>query len=168
MWRQKRGFFVVGRLMMPWQDSRQIQTALESVYNGILATRMAGLPIVNTALSVQAVGFARFDGDWLGVLLTPWCMNLFLLPGSDSTWLNGPIGVCVEKRFPYGTFAFTVGHEGQLGHFAQCSLFSPMFEFADQAAALATAQAVLQNLLAVPEPRGLSRRDWLRGAIGQR
>ncbi|MDD2724422.1 MAG: [NiFe]-hydrogenase assembly chaperone HybE [Methylovulum sp.] len=153
---------------MQWQDSGQIQLALESAFNGILKTRMAGLPIVNAALSVQAVGFAPFDEDWLGVLLTPWCMNLLLLPGLDSPWCGQAAGASIEKHFPYGTFAFTLGRETQLGLYAQCSLFSPMFQFESQAAALATAHAALQNLLAVPEPRVVSRRELLRGSMGKR
>ncbi|PPD38647.1 MAG: rubredoxin [Methylobacter sp.] len=152
---------------MLWRESGQIRLALETAFNDILDTRMGGLPIVNTALSVQAIGFDRFNGDWLGVLLTPWCMNLLLLPGSDSTWCGQASGTSIERHFPYGTFEFTLGSEMPLGMYAQCSLFSPMFQFADQAAALATAQAALQGLLAASAARGVSRRDLLRGTIGK-
>jgi hypothetical protein len=41
-----------------------------------------------------------------------------------------------------------------------------MFQFENQAAALAAAQAALQGLLTAPPPRAVSRRDLLRGAIG--
>ncbi|WP_019865803.1 [NiFe]-hydrogenase assembly chaperone HybE [Methylovulum miyakonense] len=152
---------------MLWRESGQIRLALETAFNDILDARMGGLPIANTALSVQAIGFNRFNEDWLGVLLTPWCMNLLLLPGSDSTWCGQASGTSIERSFPYGTFEFTLGSETLLGMYAQCSLFSPMFQFADQAAALAAAQAALQGLLATPEPRGISRRDLLRGTIGK-
>lgn len=127
---------------------------------------MRDLPVVNAALSVQAVGFNRFNKDWLGVLITPWFMNLLMMPGPDSTWHAQQPGTKIEKNFPYGTFEFTLGNETQLGTYALCSLFSPMFQFENQAAALAAAQAALQGLLAKSAPRVVSRRDLLRGAIG--
>ncbi len=151
---------------MLWQNSEQIRHALETTFNEILDKRMRGLPIVNAALSVQAIGFSRFNKEWLGVLVTPWFMNLLLLPGPDSTWREQQPGTKIEKRFPYGAFEFTLGSEVQLGTYALCSLFSPMFQFENQTAALAAAQAALQGLLAEVAPRVLSRRDLLRGAIG--
>ncbi|MGR9015008.1 MAG: [NiFe]-hydrogenase assembly chaperone HybE, partial [Gammaproteobacteria bacterium] len=96
---------------MIWLDSEQIRHALETTFNEILAQRMRGLPIINDALSVQAVGFDRFNEDWLGVLISPWFMNLLLLPGSDSAWSLQQLGTSIEKHFPYGTFEFTLGNE---------------------------------------------------------
>ncbi len=127
---------------------------------------MCDLPVVNATLSVQAVGFNRFNEDWLGILITPWFMNLMLLPGPNSHWGEQQPGTKIEKNFPYGTFEFTLGSEMQLGTYALCSLFSPMFQFENQAAALTAAQAALQGLLAESAPRIVSRRDLLRGAIG--
>ena len=127
---------------------------------------MRDLPVVNLSLSVQAVGFNRFGEDWLGVLITPWFMNLLLLPGPDSHWRTQQPGTKREKRFPYGVFEFTLGNETQIGTYALCSLFSPMFQFENQAAALVAAEAALQGLLAEAAPQGISRRDLLRGAIG--
>ena len=153
---------------MIWQNSEQIRHKLETTFNEILAERMRGLPVVNASLSVQAVGFNRINEDWLGVLITPWFMNLLLLPGSESIWREHQPGTKIEKRYPYGVFEFTLGSEPQLGIYALCSLFSPMFQFENQAAALAAAQAALQGLLTVTEAasRGVSRRDLLRGSLG--
>jgi [NiFe] hydrogenase assembly HybE family chaperone len=151
---------------MIWQNSEQIRQTLETTFNEILANRMCDLPVVNAELSVQAIGFNRYNEDWLGILITPWFMNLMLLPGSNNTWGEQQHGSKIEKHFPYGTFEFTLGSETQLGAYALCSLFSPMFQFENQAAALTAAQAALQGLLAETTPRGVSRRDLLRGAIG--
>lgn len=153
---------------MIWKNSEQISDTLETTFNEILAERMCGLPIVNAVLSVQAVGFNRFGEDWLGILITPWFMNLLLLPKPDSSWRDQQPGTKIDKHFPYGTFEFTLGSEVQLGTYALCSLFSPMFQFENQEAALAAAQAALQGLLAEVEPRGVSRRELLRGVIGKR
>ena len=40
----------------------------------------AGSSFVNPAVEVEAVGFAPWDAHWLGVMVTPWFMNLMLLP----------------------------------------------------------------------------------------
>ena len=47
---------------------------------------MAGLPLLNEALSVEVVGFLEWRGMHLGVLVTPWCVNLMALPHRDGTW----------------------------------------------------------------------------------
>lgn len=172
MRRAETGFSGTGRLSMQWQDGAQIESALEHSFNEILTTRMLDMPVLNPALAVRALGFGQFGDDWLGVLITPWFMNLLLLPGPDSTWLTHPSGGKFERIFPYGSFEFTVANEAQLGTYGQCSLFSPMFEFQDQAAAIAAAEAILRQLPQPdrpptpikPRPR-LSRRDLLRGAF---
>lgn len=151
---------------MLWQDSGQISCALVTFFNQALAQRMRGLPVLNPALSVQALGFKQFDGEWPGILITPWFMNLILMPGLDSPWFELNPGTKFDKVFPYGSFEFTLACEEHLGVYAQCSLFSPMFQFTNQADALAAAQAALQGLLTAQRPRSLSRRDLLRGATG--
>ncbi len=151
---------------MLWLNSDQIRHMLEITFTEILMTRMRDLPLVNPALSVQAVGFNRFGEDCIGVLITPWFMNLMLLPGVDSAWHEQQPGTKIDKHFPYGVFEFTLAAETQIGAYAFCSLFSPMFQFENQTAAFAAAQAALHGLLAEAAPRSVSRRNLLRGVIG--
>ncbi|WKJ89912.1 [NiFe]-hydrogenase assembly chaperone HybE [Methylomonas montana] len=150
---------------MAWQDGEQIRCVLEAVFNDILTTRMHDMPVLNPALVVRALGFNQYNADWVGVLITPWFMNVLLLPGVESNWISQSPGSKFEQPFPYGSFEFTVADEAQLGRYAQCSLFSPMFQFADQAVAVAAAESALQALLTGPTPRALSRRDLLRGNL---
>jgi len=150
---------------MVWRDGEKLSRVLETLFKQILLQRMRGLPVLNQALSVQAVGFRQIDNEWLGVLLTPWFMNLLLLPGLESTWLVQNPGTKFDKAFPYGVFEFTVAKEEPLGVYGQCSLFSPMFQFSDQADALAAAQAALQGLLQAAQPSSLSRRNLLLGRL---
>ncbi|OAI08547.1 [NiFe]-hydrogenase assembly chaperone HybE [Methylomonas methanica] len=152
---------------MYWQDGEQIRQTLEAVFNNILTTRMRDMPVLNSALAVRALGFNRYNADWVGVLITPWFMNVLLLPGLDSQWPTQAPGTKFDQAFPYGSFEFVVADEGQLGRYAQCSLFSPMFQFADQAAAVAAAESALHALLAAPAPRAISRRDLLRGNLAR-
>jgi len=61
------------------------------------------------------------------------------------------VGLKASRQIGSQTFEFIGAHENEVGAFACCSLFSPMFEFADHAAAVATACEVL-TLLRTPAP----------------
>lgn len=148
---------------------------LEAAFRAIAAERMRGLPFVNDLLEVEAVGFAPWEACWLGCLVTPWCMNLMLLPREAAAWRSVPAGDKVAYRFPAGVYEFLSGRDEAIGEHQACSLFSPMFEFADHAAARLTAAAALRALFdatnadsgcAPPAgPASMSKREFLRGAI---
>lgn len=124
---------------------------LEAVYRDIAATRMAGLPLVHGGLRVQAEGFEAGGPVATGMLITPWCMNLLRLPLQPDAELLAP-GQGAPRELGAHRLDFTGAELPPLGRFEQCSLFSPMFEFADQAAAVATAREVLRLLRAMPAP----------------
>jgi [NiFe] hydrogenase assembly HybE family chaperone len=138
---------------------------LETAFANIARTRMAGMPFVNPALRVEAVGLREWQGQWLGVLVTPWSINVLLLPRS-ADWPRLPTGAERFVELPAGRFRFIAGFEPALGEYHACSLFSPALEFADHDSARATASAALEALLtpdAAPAPsRSYSRRDFLR------
>lgn len=114
---------------------------LEVAFRAVYAERMQGLPFINPALSVEAVDILPWNGHWLGVLITPWFMNLLLLPDDDEAWPALRPGEKCEQSFPAGVFEFIAGQEDTLGDYLACSLFSPMFEFDDQETARLTASA---------------------------
>lgn len=126
--------------------------ALETAYRDIARTRMADVPLLNGALQVQAVGFAACAGEpalSLGVLVTPWCMNVLRLPllatQADALQMLQP-GHTGERDLGDDRLRFVGAELPTLGRFEQCSLYSPMFEFRDQASASATAQEVARLL----------------------
>jgi [NiFe] hydrogenase assembly HybE family chaperone len=163
--------------------------ALEAAYRRVQGTRMAGLPFLNDRLGVEAVGFAPWKAHWLGVVVTPWFMNLVVTPRDAAQWRSLPPGEKRRYRFPAGDYDFISASEDGVGEFFMCSLFSPVTEFDDQATARFVAQHALAALLdpanderakqaqpeaadAAPGPiaqmgealeRPLSRRDVLRG-----
>ncbi|OAI19041.1 rubredoxin [Methylomonas koyamae] len=150
---------------MIWRDGEQIKQALETTFTAILTQRMQGVALLNPALAVQALPFRCAGDDWIGILVTPWSMNLLVFPGPDSVWQQLPLGAKFSRKLPYGSFEFTLAAEPALGRYGQCSLFSPMLQFADQAAAMAAAAAALNGVLSAPAPRSVSRRDLLRGKL---
>ena len=123
-------------------------TSLVAAFEHIARTRMAGVPLLHAALRTEAVGFqpqADDDGEagLLGVLVTPWFMNLLWLPGAQAAPLA--LGATRPRRLGGETLAFLGGEEDGC-RFEACSLFSPMFEFTDQDAARAVALAALGHL----------------------
>lgn len=119
-------------------------------FREIEATRMAGIPILNPALSVEVVGLREFCGEWLCILITPWFMNVMLLPAIDRAADPMPAATGTKQivSLPAGRFEMICGFEPLLGHYRMCSLFSPVLEFADQASAVAAAEAALEELVA--------------------
>lgn len=159
--------------------------SLESAFRRIAATRMADMPINHPRLVVEGVGFRLWERKWLGVLITPWAVNLVLLPGSDPEFEK----LAVDQRktwcFPSGEYDFMGGDEEECGAYQFCSLVSPVpaSEIADQTVARTLAQEVLANLFVDPaedvimkpvqeEPQKrslfsgvLSRRGFLSGGL---
>jgi [NiFe] hydrogenase assembly HybE family chaperone len=117
-----------------------------AAFEVVRETRMHDVPILNPALSVEAVGFAPWEAHWLGVLVTPWFMNLMLLPRAAEQWVRLRPGEKHTYVFPSGAFEFIGGREAAIGEYQSCSLFSPMFEFADHETARLTAEACLRAL----------------------
>ena len=133
----------------------------------IYEERMRDLPIVNPRLEVEAVGFDQWEDQDLGVLITPWFMNLVLLPDTDELGdrLQGDLIAC---QFPSGTCELTICHDEQLGTYLAAVLFRTVVDFPDQETARAIAEDALANILVEPdlEAGDISRRDLLRGLQG--
>lgn len=114
---------------------------VETAFRRIEKDAMAGMPMLNSALRVEVVGMAPSGEEWICVLITPWFMNLMLLPGGATP--AAPVGAKSVAALPGGRFEFIAGHDDSIGPYRLCSLFSPMFDFADQEAAVATAREIL-------------------------
>jgi [NiFe] hydrogenase assembly HybE family chaperone len=136
-------------------------------YRLIYEERMRDLPIVNPRLEVEAVGFDRWEDQDLGVLITPWFMNLVLLPDAEAFGdrLQGDL---IDCEFPSGNCELTVCHDEQLGTYLAAVLFRTVVDFPDQETARAIAEDALANILVAPDPEAgdISRRDLLRGLQG--
>lgn len=175
----------------PLPDAGDPSPRLVAAFEAV-AVRMRGLPIVNPALAVEAVGFAPWEGHWLGVMVTPWFINLTLLPRERAKWQGLPQGAKRKYAFPAGVYDFIGADDPAIGEYQVCSLFSPVLEFADQDTARLVAKLAREALFdpenaEVPErpagepdaPQGtdavaepglaqrveapMSKRDFLRG-----
>lgn len=126
--------------------------------------RMRTLPVYNPHLDVQIIGLQHWSEYLLCVAVTPWCMNILLLPGDDGG--SRMEGTSRDVGFPSGNYSFIAGQLEGIGALEHCSLFSPMEQFDDPVVAGEVARHALQELLQDPEPATLSRRNFLRGGRG--
>ena len=118
---------------------------LEAAFR-VASHRLRGLSIANPALDVEAVGFAPWEGRWLGVMVTPSSINLMLVPDDPAAWRSLVPGAKRRYRFPAGEYEFIGAHDPDIGEFQVCSLFSPVHEFADHATARLVAQIAREAL----------------------
>lgn len=138
-------------------------------YHTVYTERMRGLPICNSALEVEVVGLSTLSEHQLGVLITPWFMNLVLLPG-DETWANELAGAICALQLPSASCEFTVCQDEILGTFLSAVLFHSVSDFPDQETAVAIAREALLQLLQQPAETvqrhsgsAISRRRLLSG-----
>lgn len=130
-------------------------------------SRMRALPVHNPSLAVETVGFRRVEDEIIGVLVTPWCMNLMIVP-LDPDAPTRTEGSKRMRSLPSGTYEFTAGRMAGIGAIETCSLFSPMDRFDDAAVARLVADHAISGAFTSPgpevhEPGQVTRRDLLRG-----
>jgi [NiFe] hydrogenase assembly HybE family chaperone len=144
--------------------ARAIGAKLAAVYAEISAGPMRDVPICNTDLGVEAIGFRAQDEAAVGIVVTPWFMNLVVV--DESAPEQGQASVLA---LPAGDVACVGGLLEGFGGLRACSLFSPMFDFPDTATARQVAAETLALLFTAPAPPeaapGLDRRALLRGKL---
>ena len=120
----------------------RLEADFREVYNG----KMRDVPLVNAALAVEAVGFRLYEGRPVGVLISPWFMNLIQLPAEGEDWSDLHPGQKEVVPFPSGDYEFIHNVREATGGYKACSLFSPMGDFRTQAQAVDVAKAVMTAL----------------------
>lgn len=104
---------------------------------------MGDVALLHPGLAVEAVGFRRSGSARVGVVITPWSMVLLRLPDQGAI----PVGHTETRELARGPVDFLGAWEEGIGPYETCSLFSPMFGFADQDTARAVAFETLSLLL---------------------
>jgi [NiFe] hydrogenase assembly HybE family chaperone len=112
-------------------------------FREIWHAKMRDVPMVNKLLNVEAVGWQIVEGRPLGVLISPWFMNLIQLPGEGEDWSDLQPGTKELLTFPSGHYEFTHNCREMTGGYKACSLFSPMGDFSSQMQAQEVARAVM-------------------------
>jgi [NiFe] hydrogenase assembly HybE family chaperone len=139
---------------------RQRELALLEAYTAA-GQRMRGLPVYNEKLDIRMVGLQRWRDGMLCIAVTPWCMNILLLPGESAP--RRLEGTARDVEFPSGSYSFVAGELAGVGPMESCSLFSPMEQFDDPEVAVEVARHAIRELLREPGAPAMSRRRFMRG-----
>jgi [NiFe] hydrogenase assembly HybE family chaperone len=140
------------------------ELAFEQAFERVRRERMAGLPFLNAQLRVEALGFRDWQGVRVGALVTPWSLNLLVMPAPGELLPSVRPGDTHPWAFPSGEYGFDAHEDPALGRYHQYSLFSPVPDFETHDEAVAVALAALEALFRSPQPARLSRRGLLLGA----
>lgn len=135
----------------PTDPASALGERLQAIYRGIAAGPMRGLAVCSPGLEVQAVGFRLHAGFAVGVVVTPWCMNVVqaAVPGGPALPVARP-GDSRAVQLPAGTVELIVGELPGFGRLDAASLFSPMSGFEGPEATRQTAAAALAALFEPP------------------
>lgn len=118
-------------------------------FQRIAHERMRGLPFYNSNLQVEALGFTEVRPGYLGVLITPWFINLILL-FRDQSPSSSVVGHRYTHKLPSGEQDFMIGEDEELGRYDFISLASPTSKYKSQQQAQNFALQKLRALLTVP------------------
>lgn len=154
-----------------------LKHTIEDHFVELLDTHMAKSPMLNLSVNVEAVGFSKWQGNHLCVVITPWFMSLYLVPEESSSQKRLQIknGTMTNRSFMSGSYSFTAANDELIGIYETCTLFSSMSDFSshDQArdVALETVRLLLGNKKTSPptseskRQNKPSRRELFRSAI---
>jgi [NiFe] hydrogenase assembly HybE family chaperone len=147
-------------------DLETLTRQIESVFKRIEQEQMQGIPLLNPALQVQTIGFQHYQERPIGILITPWMMNLLLLPNEKDDWSDLKLGDKQHHRLPANEYRFMVNEIEGIGVCQTHSLYSPMHEFMNQEHAVAAAESFMQTLMVeVEEPETDPHDEELLGRI---
>jgi len=127
--------------------------AVEAWFARVARERMGGLPFLNPRLRVEVLGMRRVAGDWLGGLITPWSIQLLLLPGGGTLWQDISAGLRRRVALPVGEMWFLAdAGEAGLEAYQYCPLSTSVEGFAEQAVARRFVADALATVMMPPAP----------------
>ncbi len=134
-------------------DLPQLTSLIEKTFTRIQEEQMQGIPLLNPVLHVATVGFQHYQGRSIGIVITPWMMNLIMFPAENEDWNEMELGHKQPHRLPANQYKFMVNEIDGIGRCQTHSLYSPMHEFVNQQHAEAAARSFMQTLMVeVEEP----------------
>ncbi len=132
-------------------DAISVVETLEQTFTQIHQQHMLGLPLLNNRLKVEVLGVQEYQGRTLAIIITPWMMNLLLLPAEDEDWSALQLGEKQIYQFPEKDLQFSLNEFQGLGKCQTFSLYSPMDEFVNQDHALSAATTFIETLMVETE-----------------
>lgn len=141
-------------------------SALTVRFRQIGDEQMSDLPFYNPNIEVEAWDFSELDETHLiGVLITPWFMNLIVLPLVLEPIDPHRYGESRQIALTGGARGFLYGGDPAVGAFWAHSLHSPMQQFGTQMQARTEARLRLAQVLTLDERSPQALRNPGRRAL---
>lgn len=129
------------------QNPERVAKIVAQAFEKIFQESMRNMPLLNSRIKVQTLGFQYFHDRIIGIVITPWLMNIILLPAEDEDWSSLALGHKQTHTFPSKARKFLVNDIDGIGFCQTHSLFSPMNEFSSHEHAVSAAQRFLDSLM---------------------
>ena len=129
------------------KDPQRVAKTVEQAFNRVHRESMQSIPILNPRINVQTLGFQYYQERIVGIVITPWLMNIILLPCEEDDWSGEVLGRKEIHAFPSKTYIFLLNEIEGIGYCQTHSLHSPMNEFANHEHAVRVAQDFIDQLM---------------------
>ncbi len=133
------------------KNPQRVAEIVERSFSKVHREKMQGIPILNPRINVQALGFQYYRDRIVGIVITPWLMNVIILPAEGEDWSDRDPGRKEMLAFPLKTCLFLQNEIDGIGYCQTHSLYSPMNEFANHEHAVRVGQDFIEKLMTVPE-----------------
>ncbi len=111
---------------------------------------MLDLPFYRADIPCFTPNFVLFEGQWIGTVLTPWMLNIVILPGPNQQWEVKTEGDKLAIQLPYKAMTFIVSSLESIPQYLSCSLLSPLDPNLTAEQAVQLAKDCLTMLLSLP------------------
>ena len=129
------------------KDPQSVARNVEAAFDRIHCENMQGIPILNTRINVECIGFQSFQERVVGVVITPWLMTVILLPSEDEDWSNLELGRKKFLEFPSKSYKFMLNEFEGIGFCQTHSLHSPMKAFSSHEFAVKAAEDFIEKMM---------------------
>ena len=85
------------------KDPQSVAKTVEQAFERVHRESMQNIPILNPRINVQTLGFQYYQERIVGIVITPWLMNVILLPCEDDDWSGEVLGRKEIHAFPSKT-----------------------------------------------------------------
>lgn len=124
---------------------------IRQAFEKIAETEMKDMPFLHPDVKVGVYSFQLFENQWVGVVLTPWMLSAFIVPGPDQEWPVRVIGEKIGVALPRKNMPFIVSEVEGVGQYLSSSLMSPLSRKKSSSELVEIAKACMDELLLVHE-----------------
>ncbi|MBD1577633.1 [NiFe]-hydrogenase assembly chaperone HybE [Vibrio sp. S11_S32] len=147
-------------------DIAQKKVDIEAVYQRIFAQQMQSLSFVSPHIEIEMVSLQPYQDHWMGGMITPWMLNLMIMPMDETQglWADLRVGEEIGLHLAGNDYRFYASEVAGIGQFLACSLMSPIAGLTEHSQAVTLAKDVMRLVtsLATDEINHSRRQLWSR------